>query len=31
MMGMPELRQAVAAHNKRFYGLDVDWQTRGAW
>ena len=27
MMGLPELRQAVAAHNKRFYGLDVDCQT----
>ena len=27
MMGLPELRQAVAAHNKRFYGLDVDWQS----
>ncbi|MGE4010889.1 MAG: aminotransferase [Alphaproteobacteria bacterium] len=27
MMGVPELRQAVAAHNKRFYGIDVDWQT----
>jgi aspartate/methionine/tyrosine aminotransferase len=27
MMGLPELRQAVAAHNERFYGLDVDWQT----
>ena len=26
MMGLPELRQAVARHNKRFYGLDVDWQ-----
>lgn len=26
MMGVPELRQAVAAHNTRFYGLDVDWQ-----
>ncbi|MBM3517639.1 MAG: aminotransferase [Alphaproteobacteria bacterium] len=26
MMGVPELRQAVAAHDKRFYGLDVDWQ-----
>ncbi len=25
MMGVPELRQAVAAHNKRFYDLDVDW------
>lgn len=27
MMGLPALRQAVAAHDKRFYGLDVDWQT----
>ncbi len=27
MMGIPELRQAVAAHNSRFYGLDVDWQS----
>ncbi|MCA1243974.1 aminotransferase [Stappia stellulata] len=27
MLGLPELRQAVAASNKRFYGLDVDWQT----
>ncbi len=27
MMGIPELRQAVAAHNKRFYDLDIDWQT----
>ncbi len=27
MMGVPELRQAVATHNKRFYGLDVDWQS----
>jgi len=27
MMGIPELRQAVATHNKRFYGLDVDWRT----
>jgi N-succinyldiaminopimelate aminotransferase len=27
MMGMPALRQAVAAHNRRFYGLDIDWQT----
>ena len=26
MMGLPELRQAVAANNKRFHGLDVDWQ-----
>jgi len=27
MVGMPELRQAVAAHDRRCYGLDVDWQT----
>jgi N-succinyldiaminopimelate aminotransferase len=27
MMGMPALRQAVAAHDRRFYGLEVDWQT----
>lgn len=27
MLGVPELRQAVAEHNKRFYGLDVDWQS----
>lgn len=26
MMGTPALRQAVAAHDRRFYGLDVDWQ-----
>ena len=26
MLGVPELRQAVAAHNKRFYGLDIDWK-----
>jgi N-succinyldiaminopimelate aminotransferase len=25
MLGVPELRQAVAAHNRRFYGLDIDW------
>jgi len=25
MMGLPELRQAVATHNKRFYDIDVDW------
>ncbi len=24
MAGVPELRQAVAAHNRRFYGLEVD-------
>jgi N-succinyldiaminopimelate aminotransferase len=24
MMGLPELRQAIAQHHKRFYGLDVD-------
>lgn len=27
MMGIPELRQAVAAHNKRFYDLDIDWKS----
>ena len=27
MMGIPALRQAVAEHNKRFYDLDVDWQS----
>ena len=27
MMGTPELRQALADHGKRFYGLDIDWKT----
>ncbi|MTH97986.1 aminotransferase [Roseibium sp. RKSG952] len=27
MLGVPELRQAVADANKRFYGLDIDWQS----
>jgi N-succinyldiaminopimelate aminotransferase len=27
MPGLPELRQAVAAHDQRFYGLDYDWKT----
>jgi aspartate/methionine/tyrosine aminotransferase len=27
MMGMPALREAVAAHDRRFYGIDADWQT----
>ena len=26
MLGLPELRQAVAEHGRRFYGLEVDWQ-----
>ncbi|MFN3232680.1 MAG: aminotransferase [Alphaproteobacteria bacterium] len=26
MMGMPQLRQAVAAYNRRFYGMEVDWE-----
>jgi N-succinyldiaminopimelate aminotransferase len=26
--GLPELRQAVAANNKRFYGMEVDWQSQ---
>ena len=25
MPGVAELRQAVAASNRRFYGLDIDW------
>lgn len=28
MLGVPELRQAVAQHGKRFYNLDIDWQTQ---
>ena len=27
MMGLPALRQAVAEHDRRFHGLDVDWQS----
>ncbi|BBE71756.1 aminotransferase [Oharaeibacter diazotrophicus] len=27
MMGIPELRRAVAESNRRFHGLDVDWQS----
>ena len=27
MMGMPALREAVAAHDKRCYGIEVDWRT----
>jgi aspartate/methionine/tyrosine aminotransferase len=27
MMGIEELRRAVAEHNHRFYGLEVDWRT----
>ena len=26
MFGIPELRQAVAVHAKRFYDLGIDWQ-----
>jgi len=26
MMGLPVLRQAVAAHAKRFYGMEIDWE-----
>lgn len=26
MMGVPELRRAVADASRRFYGLDIDWQ-----
>ncbi len=28
MMGIPELRQAAAAHNNTFYDLDIDWQSQ---
>jgi len=27
MMGVPELRKAVADSNRRFYGLDIDWES----
>ncbi|MGF1640248.1 MAG: aminotransferase [Rhodospirillales bacterium] len=27
MLGLPELRQAVADHDRRFYGLDIDWRS----
>lgn len=27
MAGLPALRQAVAQSNRRFYGIDLDWQT----
>lgn len=26
LMGMPQLRQAVAEHDRRFYGIAADWQ-----
>ncbi|MEM8586523.1 MAG: aminotransferase [Pseudomonadota bacterium] len=26
MMGLPELRKAVADHDRRFYGIEADWQ-----
>ena len=25
--GLPQLRQAIAAHQERFYGINLDWQT----
>ena len=28
MVGVRELRRAVAAFGKRFYDLDVDWQSK---
>ncbi|WP_395826687.1 aminotransferase [Elstera sp.] len=28
MLGLPELRQAVAAHGKRFFGIEADWQSQ---
>ena len=27
MFGLPELRQAIARHDREFYGLDLDWRT----
>ncbi len=27
MFGLPELRQAVARHDREFYGLELDWQS----
>jgi len=27
MFGLPVLRQAIAAHDREFYGLELDWQT----
>lgn len=27
MMGIPELRKAIADHDKKFYGLNLDWKT----
>jgi aspartate/methionine/tyrosine aminotransferase len=27
MMGLPALRQAVAENNRRFYGIEVDWES----
>jgi len=27
MMGLPALRQAIAAHYRRFHALDLDWET----
>ncbi len=27
MMGLPELRRAVADHDRRFYGIEADWQS----
>lgn len=27
MMGVAELRKAVAAHDRRFYGIEADWQS----
>ena len=27
MMGLPALRQAVAAHDRRWYGLELDWES----
>ena len=31
LAGVPELRQAVAAHSEREQGIPVDWATGGSW
>jgi N-succinyldiaminopimelate aminotransferase len=28
MLGLPELRRAVAEHDQRFYAIDLDWQSQ---
>lgn len=28
MMGLPSLREAIAAHDRRFYGIEADWRAQ---